>query len=65
MNKEDHCDLAIELRGKPIRALAVVNKQSRLLRLEPHNAPRFMPTQEQVQKYVFENWDGLLRKLAE
>lgn len=60
-----HVDLAIELRGNPVRALVVVNKQSRLLRLDSQDAPRFMPTREQAQKYVFEEWDGLLRKLAE
>lgn len=58
-------DAAIELRGEPVRALAVVSKQSRLLMLSAQNAPPFKPNADQIEYYVFGAWDGLLRKLAE
>jgi hypothetical protein len=55
---------AIAGRGYTVRALAVVDPRTRLLRLERNSEARRTVTAADVDKYVFQRWDGLLRKLA-
>jgi hypothetical protein len=58
-------ETARELRHSLVRALAVVGRQSRLLRLEPAEAPGIKVTSDYMDKHIFQRWDAVLRKLAE
>jgi hypothetical protein len=56
---------ALELRGSPVRGLAVRSKDARLLRLSALDTPQFVLTPELREKYLFQRWDGLLKILAQ
>lgn len=58
-------ETALELRHSEVRALAVIGKQSRLLRVQPVDTPPFEITPEFIEKHIFQRWDALLRRLAE
>lgn len=58
-------ETALELRHSEVQALAVVGKQSRLLRVQPVGTPPFVVTPEYIEKHIFQRWDALLRRLAE
>jgi hypothetical protein len=69
MAKAPQVEKAIELRGRDVQGLAVIPgvgpRQARLLRLTSIDDPPFRLTPELENKYVFERWDGLLKRLAE
>jgi len=58
-------ETALELRHAEVRALAVITKQGRLLRLQKADAPAFSATSDFLEKHIFQRWDILLRRLAE
>lgn len=62
----DQVEKGLELREQEVRALVVRGGQTnRLLRLERHTDPRFQLTPELQEEYLFERWDGLLKRLAQ
>jgi hypothetical protein len=61
----EQVETALALRHSLVRALAVVGKQSRLVGLQPADAPAINVTPEYLDRHIFKRWDTLLRKLAE
>lgn len=60
----DLVERALELRGNTVNGLAVKGKDSRLLRLSAADSSQFVLTPTLHKKYVFERWEGVLRRLA-
>jgi hypothetical protein len=58
-------ETALELRHSEVRALAVITKQGRLLRLQSADAQALSITSDYLEKHIFQRWDALLRRLAQ